>query len=146
MVPGLPLDTKVVDLSCGSRHTSILLEDGSIWATGIASDNGTPLLDNVVKIMDAPRDGSSVKFFKSCFDNTIVITEETKRDSDGQRKQKVRYINLWSTEELRMDQHVDSLRKEEPEWVNQIDSEHYITKVDVGWLHTVVVTKTGRSI
>lgn len=146
MVPGLPLETKVVDVSCGSRHTSILLEDGSIWATGIASDNGTPLLDHVVKIMDAPRDGASVKFFKSCFDNTIVITEERKKDSDSQRKQKVRYINLWSTEELRMDQHIDSLLKEEPEWVNQIDAENEITKVDVGWLHTVVVTKTGRSI
>ena len=75
-----------------------------------------------------------------------MITEERKKDSDSQRKQKVRYINLWSTEELRMDQHIDSLLKEEPEWVNQIDAENEITKVDVGWLHTVVVTKTGRSI
>jgi hypothetical protein len=45
-----------------------------------------------------------------------------------------------------MDQHIDSLWNEEPEWVNQIDSEHYITEVDDSWLHTVVVTKTGRSI
>lgn len=144
MVPGLPFETKVIDISCGSRHTSILLEDGSIWAAGIAFDNGAPLLDHVVKIMDAPCDGSTVKFFKSCFDNTIVITE-SKENSDGQRKEKVRYIKLWSTEELRMDDHEGSFVKEEPEWVDQIDSDNKITKVDVGWLHTVVATKRGVS-
>jgi hypothetical protein len=101
-------------------------------------------VDNVVKIMNAPCDGSTVKFFKSCFDNTIVITEG-KGNSDGQRKQKVRYIKLWSTEELRMDEHDDSFVKEEPEWIDQIDSENSITKVDVGWLHTAVVTKSGAS-
>lgn len=146
MVPGLPLDKKVIDVSCGSRHTSILLEDGSIWAIGIAFDNGAPLLDKAVKIMNAPSDGAAVKYFKSSFDKTIVVTDDNSGISDDPRKQKVRFLNLWSTEELRMDEHADTLLQEEPEWVGQIDCESEITMVDAGWLHTVVVTKTDGSI
>eukprot|EP00590_Aulacoseira_subarctica_P000961 CAMPEP_0172427228 /NCGR_PEP_ID=MMETSP1064-20121228/41131_1 /TAXON_ID=202472 /ORGANISM="Aulacoseira subarctica , Strain CCAP 1002/5" /LENGTH=638 /DNA_ID=CAMNT_0013171329 /DNA_START=204 /DNA_END=2120 /DNA_ORIENTATION=+ len=140
VVSGLPPDKKVIDVSCGSRHTSMLLEDGSIWAVGIAYDTGAPLLDTAVQIMEASNSGTTVQHFSSSFDKTIVV----RGSSDSVvSHQHVRCINLWSTEELRA--HVDSSSQEEPEWLDQLQGDrNRITMIDSGWLHTVVVLSEDK--
>ena len=52
-VPGLPPGLRIERIACGTHHAALLLEDGSIWAVGVATDRPTPLWDAAVEILAA---------------------------------------------------------------------------------------------
>lgn len=55
----------------------MLLEDGSIWAVGVATDRPVPLWDEAVEIL-APGavDARGVASFTAGFDRTVVVAPE----------------------------------------------------------------------
>jgi len=126
-IKGLPQHLSVVDISCGSHHTAILMEDGSVYATGIATDTNEPTGGDVVLqiippgLLDHP-----VRQFKSHFDRTTIVA--------GEKGEQVLEVQLWSSKELR-DEAVF-----EPAWVEEIlDNCSGVEMIHRGWLHTVVV-------
>lgn len=125
-IKGLP-ELEILDISCGSHHTSILMEDGSVFATGIATDTnnivGGELAVQIIPpgIIDLP-----LRQFKSHFDRTTIIAGE-----DGQQ---ILEVQLWSTENLRRDAVF------EPAWVDTINATcEKILTIQRGWLHSIVV-------
>ncbi len=129
-IRGLPENLKILDISCGSHHTSLLLEDGSVYATGITTDTKEQLGgDTTVQIIPPGLIDMPVRQFTSHFDRTTVVA--------GECGNQVLEVQLWSTEELRKEAVF------EPSWVeemfNQTDE---ITSVHRGWLHTVVIGGT----
>ncbi|KAL3944590.1 MAG: hypothetical protein SGBAC_001356 [Bacillariaceae sp.] len=124
-VVGLPMNKKVLQISCGSHHTSILMDDGSVYGIGIASDEAVTLLDPIETI-PAGTIELPVKQFEAHFDRTTVI------DSQGQ----VLQFHLWKDETLRehaffTPAYVDAL----------LDQDQSIEAIHRGWLHTIIVTK-----
>lgn len=115
---------KVQRISCGSHHTAILMEDGSVHAVGIASDEAVPILDPVELIPAGVLD-SPIRQFEAHHDRTTVI--------DGQGK--VYQVHLWKDEILRdyayfTPTYVDTL----------LDEGHTIQSIHRGWRHTIIVT------
>ncbi|MGK3738416.1 MAG: alpha-tubulin suppressor-like RCC1 family protein [Bacillariaceae sp.] len=115
---------KVQRISCGSHHTAILMEDGSVHAVGIASDEAIPILDPVelipAGVLDLP-----IRQFEAHHDRTTVI--------DGQGM--VYQVHLWKDEILRdyayfTPSYVDTL----------LDEGHTIQSIHRGWRHTIIVT------
>jgi alpha-tubulin suppressor-like RCC1 family protein len=124
-VLGLPSQSKVLKISCGSHHTSILLEDGSIHAVGIASDEAVPLLDPV-ELIPAGQIELPVRQFEAHFDRTTVV------DNQGQ----VFQVHLWKDKVLREHSYFT------PSYVDTlIDEGQTIQSIHRGWLHTIIVTK-----
>ena len=124
-VMGLPPNLKVLQISCGSHHTSILLEDGSIHAIGVASDEAIPILDPVELIPSGELE-LPIRQFEAHFDRTTVM------DNQGQ----VFQMHLWKDESLREHSfftplYIDSL----------LDKGQAIQSIHRGWLHTIIVTK-----
>ncbi|CAJ1957112.1 unnamed protein product [Cylindrotheca closterium] len=122
---GLPANKKVLRISCGSHHTSILMNDGSVYGIGIASDEAVPLLDPI-ELVPAGTIELPVKQFEAHFDRTTVI------DSQGQ----VLQFHLWKDEILRehaffTPAYVDTL----------LDQGQSIEALHRSWLHTIIVTK-----
>jgi len=76
-VPGLPPDLRIEKVACGTHHAAMLLEDGSIWAVGVATDRPVPLWDEAVEIL-APGavDARGVASFTAGFDRTVVVAPE----------------------------------------------------------------------
>ena len=142
-VPGLPPDLNIERISCGSHHTAVLLQDGSVYAMGVASDNAT-LISHFVKVIPPGHvDASSTLQFKSHFDRTTIIHGEGRQILEFQ---------LWSTPKLREEAVF------EPAWVQDIfcedkvenrknsEQQEMIGKKSVqmvhrGWQHTLVITK-----
>jgi alpha-tubulin suppressor-like RCC1 family protein len=122
-VKGLPKDV-VLDIACGSHHTAVLMEDGSVWAVGIATDNSKPILD-AVEVIPPGMIEMPCSFFGAHFDRTTVV---------GKDGTQVLQVNLWSDEELR--EHAVFT----PAWVDHFQDK-LIQSVHRGWLHTLVVTK-----
>lgn len=125
LLTGLPSDQKVVKISCGSHHTSILLEDGSVFAIGIASDEAVPILDPVQLVQPGLLE-MPLRQFEARHDRTTMI------DNNGQ----VYQVHLWKDESLRdyalfTPSYVDSL----------LDEGQSIESIHRGWLHTIIVTK-----
>jgi hypothetical protein len=126
-VEGLPQNLEIIDITCGSHHTTILMEDGSVYGTGLATDTVQPIGLNVVKMIPAGLIDFPIRQFKSHFDRTTVIG-----GSDGKQ---VLEVQLWSTEQLR------SSAIFEPEWVDSIQDNKGIELVCRGWQHTIIVAK-----
>eukprot|EP00536_Pseudo-nitzschia_multiseries_P011802 jgi/Psemu1/207003/e_gw1.422.34.1 len=123
-VLGLPRDTRVERISCGSHHTAVLMEDGSIHAVGIASDEPVPLLDPVELVppgvLDLP-----VRQFEAHYDRTTVID----------RKGAVYQVHLWNDETLREYAYFT------PSYVDYLlDRGESIRSIHRGWRHTLIVT------
>eukprot|EP00980_Cylindrotheca_fusiformis_P009892 scaffold2189_cov116-Cylindrotheca_fusiformis.AAC.12 len=124
-VVGLPSDAKVLRVSCGSHHTSILLDDGSVYAMGIASDEAVPILDPV-ELLPAGQLELPLRQFEAHFDRTTMI------DNQGQAIQ----AHLWKDETLR--EHCSFT----PPYVDTLlDMGQTIESIHRGWLHTIIVTK-----
>jgi hypothetical protein len=129
-VLGLPEDSngypiKVQRISCGSHHTAMLLEDGSVYGVGIASDEAVPILDPVelipAGIIDRP-----VRQFEAHHDRTTVI------DDQGT----VFQTHLWKDETLREYSYFT------PAYVDaMLDEGQAIQSIHRGWRHTIIVTK-----
>lgn len=124
-INGLPSQSKVLQISCGSHHTSVLLDDGSIFAVGVASDEAVPLLDPV-ELIPAGQIELPVRQFEAHFDRTTVI------DNQGQ----VFQAHLWKDEALREHSYFT------PSYVDPLlDEGQSIQSIHRGWLHTIIVTK-----
>lgn len=126
-VQGLPLDMEVRDVACGSHHSSILMEDGSVYAIGITTDTAEPIGERAVQIIPPGLIDTPIKQFSSHFDRTTIIA--------GDNNEQVIEVQLWSTDELR------NSALFEPEWVETLTADDStIQMVHRGWLHTLVTT------
>mmetsp|Transcript_15529 Transcript_15529/g.39096 ORF Transcript_15529/g.39096 Transcript_15529/m.39096 type:complete len:507 (-) Transcript_15529:586-2106(-) len=116
---------KVQRISCGSHHTAILLDDGSVFGVGIASDEAIPILDPIELIppgvIDLP-----IRHFEAHHDRTSIV------DNKGM----VYQVHLWNDETLQdyayfTPSYVDAL----------LDQGQTIQSIHRGWRHTIIVTK-----
>ena len=73
-IPGLPTGLRIERIACGTHHAAMLLEDGSIWAVGVATDKPVPLWDEAVEIL-APGlvEMDELVSFTAGFDRTLVV-------------------------------------------------------------------------
>ncbi len=127
-VEGLPNNLEIIDVSCGSHHTSILMEDGSVYAIGISTDTAKPIGQKAVQIIPTGLIDTPIKQFSSHFDRTTIVA-----GNDGEQ---VLEVQLWSTEDLRNGAIF------EPEWVESLTQDGAkIKMVQRGWLHTIVLTE-----
>ena len=129
LVQGLPPEQKVLQISCGSHHTSVLLEDGSVWAMGLTTDTVTPVHTPYCLIepglIDLP-----VRQFVSHMDRTTVVT------ATGE----VLQAHVWEQPENR------EYAIFTPSWVDKLlghvcEPGTRIREVHRSWLHTLVVTE-----
>ncbi|KAL9189606.1 hypothetical protein ACHAXT_009281 [Thalassiosira profunda] len=131
-IPGLPPDLRIERIACGTHHAAMLLEDGSIWAVGVASDEAVPLWGEAVEIL-APGlvEMSELVSFTAGFDRTAVVfgAREGRRHAIE--------VQLWSNEELR--QH-GAVRPSWMDWLEVQDKKERVRSVHRGWMHSVVVT------
>jgi len=119
---------KVQRISCGSHHTSILMDDGSIFAVGIASDELLPILDPVELIPSGVLE-LPIRHFEAHHDRTTVV------DSKGM----VYQVHLWKDKTLQdyayfTPTYVDSL----------VDQGQTIKSIHRGWRHTIIVTEDSE--
>lgn len=121
-VRGLPKEKEVIDISCGSHHTAILLEDGSVYAVGMGSDDPKPILEATEIIPPGVVD-MPVRQFKAHFDRTTIV---------GKGGDQVLQVHLCLDEELQ------KYATFTPTWMDHFTNN--IKAVHRGWLHTVVVT------
>jgi alpha-tubulin suppressor-like RCC1 family protein len=132
-IPGLPEELSIVRIACGSHHSAMLLEDGSIWAVGVATDRAVPLWDEAVEVLASGIvDMSELISFTAGFDRTIVVS-----GTDNGRRQVIE-VQLWSNEELRQQGAV------RPSWVDWLESEkghEKVCSIHRGWMHTIVRTE-----
>jgi len=130
-ISGLPSDLRIERVACGTHHASMLLEDGSIWAVGIATDKPKPLWDEAVEIL-APGvvDMNELVSFTAGFDRTSVVY--------GSDRRQVIEVQLWSTEELR--EH-GAVRPSWVEWLEQEKGREKVCSTHRGWMHSIVVTE-----
>lgn len=134
LIKGLPSSLQIIDICCGSHHTSILLEDGSVYAMGIATDNHQPVFDEAVPIIPptpAFAEGK-VRQFTAAFDRTTIIS------NDGRT---MREVQLWSNDELREDAAVipscvQSLHLE-PRTKDHVK----IQMLERGWKHSLLIVE-----
>mmetsp|Transcript_30589 Transcript_30589/g.46325 ORF Transcript_30589/g.46325 Transcript_30589/m.46325 type:complete len:481 (+) Transcript_30589:152-1594(+) len=121
-VHGLPESKEVLKVSCGSHHTAILLDDGSVYAFGFTADRAKPVF-KAVMIMPAGILDLPVRQFKSHFDRTSII---------GKNGDQVVQLLFWGDSEQR--EHAAFT----PAWMDHFSEP--IKSVHRGWLHTVIVT------
>lgn len=121
-VQGIPENKEVLKVSCGSHHTALLLEDGSVYAFGLTADTAKPVFEAVM-ILPAGSLDMPVRQFKSHFDRTTII---------GKEGDQVVQIQFWSDNDLR--EHAAFT----PAWMDHFSEP--IKYVHRGWLHTVIVT------
>ena len=123
-VVGLP-EMKVEHISCGSHHTAILMEDGSVFGVGIASDEAVPMLDPVELIPSGVIE-LPIRHFEAHHDRTSVV------DNKGM----VYQVHLWNDETLQDYAYFT------PSYVDELlDQGQSIQSIHRGWRHTIIVTK-----
>lgn len=118
---------KIQRISCGSHHTAILMDDGSVFAVGIASDEAIPILDPVElipsRVLDLP-----IRHFEAHHDRTSVV------DSKGM----VYQVHLWNDETLQDYAYFT------PSYVHTLlDQGQTIQSIHRGWRHTIIVTEAS---
>jgi alpha-tubulin suppressor-like RCC1 family protein len=127
---GLPPLLKVEKISCGSHHTAILMEDGSVYACGVAADISVPILDAVQLVPPGSLD-MPCRQFEAHHDRTTIV---------GRDGRQVVQVHLWHEEALK------DYAMFTPPWVELLlEKQESIVSVHRGWLHTVIVTADGRN-
>jgi alpha-tubulin suppressor-like RCC1 family protein len=127
---GLPPLLKVEKISCGSHHTAILLEDGSVYACGVAADISVPILDAVQLVPPGSLD-MPCRQFEAHHDRTTIV---------GRDGRQVVQVHLWNEEGLK------DYAMFTPPWVELLlEKQESIVSVHRGWLHTVIVTADGKN-
>ena len=125
---GLPDDKQVLRVSCGSHHTAVLLEDGSVYAVGISSDTNEPLHEPQQIVVPGAVE-LPVMFFDAHWDRTTLI------GADGRS---VYQVHLWKDPELQ------EYALFTPAWVDQlledVPATAKITAIHRSWKHSVAVT------
>ena len=112
------------------------MEDGSVYAVGVATDQPLPMWDEALEILPPDVvDVSSLASFTAGFDRTVIVYES------GDGKRQVIEIQLWSDEDLRLNGAVC------PSWIDWLEEKNEekmrnnaVQSVHRGWMHTVVVT------
>lgn len=124
---GLPPELKVLQIACGSHHTSFLLEDGSVWAIGLATDTKEPLHEPFC-LMEPGMFELPVRQFAAHMDRTTVVT------ATGE----VLQAHVWKEPENR------EYAIFTPAWVDPLldacEPGTRIREVHRSWLHTLIVT------
>lgn len=127
-IPGLPPELRIERVSCGSHHAAMLLEDGSIWAVGVATDNTAPLWNEAVEILASGIiNMNEFVSFTSGFDRTVAVSGR-----------QVVEVQLWSNDELRQN---GAVRPSWVDWLENEDGSRKVRSVHRGWLHSVIVTE-----
>jgi Regulator of chromosome condensation (RCC1) repeat len=126
---GLPPERQVLQISCGSHHTSMLLDDGSVWAVGLSTDSNQPLFTPVCLIAAGVIEELPVRHFEAHMDRTTVVT------GSGQ----VLQVHLWE------DPANQNVAVFTPTWALALlagdNQQLQIQSVHRSWLHTLIVTK-----
>jgi hypothetical protein len=131
-IPGLPDDLGIERIACGSHHAAMLLEDGSIWAVGVATDKAVPLWDEAVEVLaSGVVDVTELISFTAGFDRTIVVS-----GSDDGRRQVIE-VQLWSNEELRQQ---GAVRPSWADWLEREKGQEKVCSIHRGWMHSIVMT------
>jgi alpha-tubulin suppressor-like RCC1 family protein len=123
----LHLPRKVEQIACGSHHTAMLLEDGSVWAVGISSDTKEPI-HYPVQLIPAGVVEMPVQQFAAHMDRTTIV---------GRSGRQVLQVNLWKDPELR------EYGVFTPSWVDRLlrdDEKIRVREVHRSWVHSVVLT------
>lgn len=122
-----PDHLKILQIACGSHHTSMLLEDGSVWAIGVSTDTKEPRFEPIQLIppgvVDLP-----VRQFAAHMDRTTVV------GADGRQ---VLQVQLWKDPELQ------EVAVFTPAWIDRLleeDPNMTVRQVHRGWIHSVVET------
>lgn len=125
---GLPSKLQVVSIACGSHHTAILMEDGSVYAVGICTDTTREIFFDPVLVVPPGTIDMPCRQFDAHFDRTTIV---------GRDGRQVLQFHLWHDPELR------EYGVFTPFWVDSLldNSNVRIRSVHRGWLHTVVVTE-----
>lgn len=115
---------KATRISCGSHHTTMLMQDGSVYAIGIASDEPVPILDPVelipAGVLELP-----LRQFEAHHDRTTVID----------RQGTVYQVHLWKDEMLQDYAYFT------PAFIDALTDEgHTIQSIHRGWRHSIIVT------
>lgn len=125
-VNGLPSDQSVMSIACGSHHTSILLEDGSVWCIGVTTDTKRPQHFPVCIVEAGMIELSTLTQFTAHMDRTTIVF-------DGQ----VLQVHLWEDPECQKNAIFV------PTWVDELQTNYpmaRIREVHRSWLHTAIVT------
>ena len=126
-VIGLPSNKKVIEITCGSHHTSMLLDDGSIWAVGIASDK-PQLIDEAVQLLEVGNLTLPVQQFEAFFDRTIVVSNHGIDVLELKLMSSPVTANEWSLCSI-------------PEWLQDLGPNERVRSVHCGWKHSIILTK-----
>ena len=124
---GLPANLKVEQIACGSHHTAVLLEDGSVWATGVSSDTKEAILVATC-LIPAGVVTLPVRHFAAHMDRTSIV------GADGRQ---VFQVNLWSSPDLQ------EYSVFTPIWIQNLldtDPTLQIREVHRSWLQSVAIT------
>lgn len=128
VLEGLPSGLKVEQISCGSHHTSVLLEDGSVWSVGISTDGKEPIHEPVVMIpagiIEMP-----VRHFVSHMDRTTVV---------GNSGRQVLEAQLWQDSETRV--YAVSKPAWIERWLEELPTTTKIREIHRSWQHTCIIT------
>ena len=124
-VNGLPTHLEVLQIACGSHHTAMLLEDGSVWCIGLCADTKRPQYHPICTVEAGMIDLSTLTQFAAHMDRTTIVF-------DGQ----VLQVHLWENPEYQKNALFT------PAWVDELQL-HYptarIREVHRSWLHTAIV-------
>ena len=124
-VNGLPSDQTVLRIACGSHHTSILLEDGSVWCIGVTTDTKRPQHYPICIVDTGVVDLTTLTQFTAHMDRTTIVF-------DGQ----VLQVHLWDDPDYQKDAIFT------PSWVDELQINYpmaRIREVHRSWLHTAIV-------
>jgi hypothetical protein len=124
---GLPKHLEILKIACGSHHTAVLFEDGSVYAVGITTDT-QKLIHHAVPLIPAGVIEMPVRQFDAHFDRTTVV---------GASGRQVLQVHLWEDQELQ------EYAPFTPAWIDRVFEEDYYTtirEVHRSWLHSIVVT------
>jgi Regulator of chromosome condensation (RCC1) repeat len=125
---GLPSHLKVLNIACGSHHTAMLLEDGSVYAVGICTDDVAQIIFDAECVVPAGIIDMPCRQFDAHFDRTTIV---------GKDGRQILQFHLWKDPELR------EYGVFQPFWADSLllsNDNLRIRSIHRGWLHTLVVT------
>lgn len=123
----VPAQSKIIQIACGSHHTAMLLEDGSVWAIGVSRDT-QELIHTPVQLIPAGVVDLPVRQFSAHMDRTTVI---------GNSGRQVLQAQLYKDPELQ------EYAAFTPAWLDAIvqeDENARFRELHRCWLHSVAVT------
>jgi len=127
-VQGLPSLLKIINVSCGSHQTAILMEDGSVYGLGMTNDVRNSKSHNARMVIPCGLINGIPRDFHSHFDRTTIVSCDGKNvfETNLCGNSNFDHGNIWT-----------------PDWVDVLIKQ-YNVKVKLvrrGWIHTLVITE-----